>query len=335
MGTFVGRGGNGFKRWVRENSLPLLAACAVNGLLLLAAAGIVVVRVLRTPEPEFAAVVDVEVPPEPWEQELEEGAVDAGAAAAQSELERVRVDLPLPEGPVLPAYAPGAPSETASADLLSGLAQGFLDQAGFAGLSSASTAGGAASFFGVEDTGDRIVLIVNTSASVLRRARARGVSIERIQSEVVSVVEGLDPRCEFGLVHFSQGVRLFAPRLAPATPANRKVFSDWVSASLRGNPPVREGAPSTGHEAALEEALALEPDVIFLVTDGQLERRVGSPGAWTYPVIPTDEFLRSVRRMKGGGRAVRLHIIGFELGVREREAMGRLARDFGGQVREF
>jgi hypothetical protein len=105
---------------------------------------------------------------------------------------------------------------------------------------------------------------------------------------------------------------------------------------LQGNPPIGSEVRLTGHQAALEAAFALEPDVIFLVTDGQLDRREGSPGAWTYPVMDYREFeqwLRPARR--GLVRPTRLHVIGFELSDRDRSAMTRLAREFGGQVRSF
>src|SRR5690606_29200979 len=69
--------------------------------------------------------------------------------------------------------------------------------AGLAGAGLASLAGSvsgkasAAEFFGLRDSGERIVILVNTSASVVRKAQKRGVSIDQLHDQVVGLVEGL------------------------------------------------------------------------------------------------------------------------------------------------
>lgn len=332
----TGSWGAGLRRRFGEHAVPIVAAVVVNVLLLFGAGLFVVVRVLRMPEAEFAAAVQFEVPSDPWEQELETGDLEAGAASAESPIERLATELALPGGPVVPMVNDTA-RDAPSSDLLSGVAQGMLSDTGFGGmLAGARTAGSAASFFGIDDSGERIVIIVNTSASLMRKAARRGVTIERIHEEVLRLVDGLAPASLFGIVQFSQGVRLFAPDLAPASPANKETLRRWISAGLRGNPALPPEARLSGHEAAIEAALKLEPDVVFLVTDGQLDRRDGSPGAWTYPVVSYEEFSRTLRAVRARHPArPRLHVIGFELNERDTAGMRRLAREFGGQVRVF
>lgn len=316
--------------------MPLVCAVALNGALLLGAGFVVIARALRAPEPEFTSSVAVELPQEPWQPELE-WADGGGAAAAEASVERLALDNVVPDGPVLPAQTATVDGDAGSTDLLSGCAQGFLSEAGFGGmLAGAGTASSAASFFGIEDTGERIVIVVNTSASVLRKARRRGVTIERIQEEAAKLVDGLAGRSLFGLVQFSQGARVFAPHLAPATAANKAALRAWMAEELKGNPSLADGETVTGHEAALSAAFALEPDVVFLVTDGQLEKREGTPGAWTYPLIPPATFLRAVKAQRQRlARPVRIHVIAFELSERDAPGMGELAKSTGGQVRAF
>src|SRR5690606_34907524 len=134
---------------------------------------------------------------------------------------------------------------------------------------------------GIQDTGERIVIVVNTSVSVVNKAEARGVTIERIQEEMIALIDGLDATTLFGIVQFSQGVRSFEDFLAPATRTNKEAVRRWVPANLRGNPRARVDQEYFGHEAAFQAAFALNPDVIFLLTDGQLDRRQGVSGAYS------------------------------------------------------
>ena len=103
-----------------------------------------------------------------------------------------------------------------------------------------------------------------------------------------------------------------------------------------GNPPADEAAARLGHEAAFEAALALDPDVVFLVTDGVLDRREVKGGRVVYPEIPYAEFIATVRAARRGSRGrLQVHVIGFEMRESDAAGMRRLAEEFGGQVRAF
>lgn len=216
-------------------------------------------------------------------------------------------------------------------------AQHSLSESGL--MSLANSLGGresAAEFFGVKASGRRIVIVVNTSASVVRKAAARGVSIEQLQEEASRLVEGLDGGTLFGIVQFSQGTNLFSDFMAPALVKNKRQAGEWVRRELRGNPPVEEGS-LVGHEAAWAAALRLDPDLIFFVTDGSLNRRTAAAGGgYSYPKISFDAFFRfAERQAMEAGVMPRLHVVGFELGDAERQGLARLAKRFGGSLREL
>jgi hypothetical protein len=188
----------------------------------------------------------------------------------------------------------------------------------------------------VEAEGERIVVVVNTSVSVRNKAQRRGVPWARIQDEVTGVIDRLDGGTLFAIVQFSQAVRVYPETLAPATAANREAVRAWVREHLRGNPPVEAGAARFGHEAAFEAALGLDPDVIFLVTDGVLDRREVQGGRVVYPEISYNALASSIQETRGGSRRrLQVHVIGFEMKKGDAEGMRRLAGAFGGQVREF
>ena len=212
----------------------------------------------------------------------------------------------------------------------------LLEQSGLLGGSmQREGASSAAAFFGVQDSGRRIVIVVNTSASVLRKARSQGVSIDKIHDEVVSLIENLDSGTLFGIVQFSQGARRFAPYLAPAITRNKEAATQWTLEEMRGNPKV-EDESLLGHEGGLKLAVDMEPDLIFLVTDGVLNKRVKADESYKYPEIPYDVLIGSIdRNLRRLGARTRIHAIGFELRDKDRRGLERLTRRFGGTVREF
>ncbi len=216
-------------------------------------------------------------------------------------------------------------------------AQGALSDSGL--MSLASSLGGresAAEFFGVKDSGRRIVIVVNTSASVVRKAAARGVSIDQLQEEAGRLVEGLDSGTLFGIVQFSQGTKLFSEYLAPALVKNKRQATDWIGSELSGNPKIVDSS-LVGHEAAFAAAMQLQPDLVFFVTDGSLNRRTAKTGGgYSYPKISFDQLLGFVdRQVLETGSKPRLHVVGFELGALERDGLSRLAKRLGGSLREL
>lgn len=315
----------------------LLLACGVQAAILLIAVYIVVVRPALRSEPEFKGKATVYLP----QRELEHRVAVAEfeqAVARPLPLERLTSSALAPPGlPALPVLQRTDLAALEHSDFLSRDAQALLAQSGFAGAANGfKAAASAAAFFGVQDRGERLVIVVNTSVSVRNKAQRRGVSWDRIQEEVVGVIDRLEGGTVFGLVQFSQGVRMFTEFPVPATASNREAARIWVRENLRGNPPVAPGQEWYGHEAAFEAAFRLDPDVIFLVTDGVLDRREEKRGRVSYPTITYGALASSVRSFAGqAARATRIHVVGFEMRPEEAENMRRLARDYRGQVREF
>jgi len=212
----------------------------------------------------------------------------------------------------------------------------MLEQSGLlAGSLQGRGPSSAAAFFGVQDSGKRIVIVVNTSASVVRKARNQGVSIDKIHEEVVELIENLDSGTLFGIVQFSQGARSFASYLAPAITRNKEAATQWTFKEMRGNPKVSDES-LLGHEGGLKLAVEMEPDLIFLVTDGVLNKRVKVDGSFKYPEISYEVLIGSLdRNLRRLGVRTRIHAIGFELRDKDRRGLERLTRRFGGTVREF
>lgn len=314
---------------------PLALALAVQAGLLLLTMFIAIVIPASRDEPEFTAAPAVFLPQRELEHRV--ALAEFQQVAGQPPLmNRLTSAALMPEGlPPLPSVDQSDFNPLDAASMAPPDAQALLGTAALLGAAGQGQES-AASFFGIEDSGERIVILVNTSVSVVKKAARRGVTIERIQEEMIRLIDGLDASTLFGIVQFSQGVRLFEDFLAPATQANKEAVRAWVPANLRGNPRASDGQRYYGHEAAFEVALRLDPDVIFLLTDGQLDRREGVSGDYRYPEIPysvLEQSLRGFARRNGGN--VRIHAIGFEMKPSDAEGMRRLVRGFGGEAREF
>ena len=321
-------------RWQRGTIFYALMAQAV---ILLVSGFVVVVAPRLRSDPEFTAGRTVYLPQRELEHRVALSEFQQSAAQPLQLEKLVTSALLPPDLPALPTVPRTDFSPMDDAATLSRDAQALLGQSGFAGaVGGLKSAKSTAAFFGIEDSGERIVIVVNTSVSVRNKAQRRGVSWEHIQNEVRTLIDGLDAGTQFAIVQFSQAVRVFPDYLAPATTANRLAAREWVGRFLKGNPPVADDQVWFGHETAFEAALRLEPDVVFLVTDGVLDRREVRNGRVAYPEVSYATFAESLRGFRrGSARDPRVHVIGFEMKGAGAEAMRKLAQSHGGRVREF
>ncbi len=315
----------------------LFYAVLAQAILLALTVFVVVMRPFDATEPSFKAQKSIYLP----QRELEHAVALSEfqqSVGLPKMVERLTVDSLQSSGlPPLPELSDSEYDPFESTDFLSSDASALLSDSGLMqGLGNLSTATSTASFFGLEDNAQKVVIIVNTSASVMRKASRRGVSIQKIQDEVIEMIKGLESGTLFGIVQFSQGVRVFSEFLVPAISRNKASVSSWVRENLKGNPPVNFASIYFGHEAAFESAFQLEPDVIFLVTDGVLNRRTVSNGKTSYPVISYQKLSRSIDRLsRDVVKRPRVHVVGFEMTASDSENMQKFTRKLGGQLREF
>ena len=118
---------------------------------------------------------------------------------------------------------------------------------------------GAASFFGAKSKGKNFVFVVDNSNSM---GRGR---LETALFELMKSVEQMDNKQRFYVIFFSDtAYGLFHPRrtygMIPATYENKRKLREWL-------PTVQRCLKTKGQEA-VEKALKLNPDVIYILGDG-------------------------------------------------------------------
>lgn len=151
-----------------------------------------------------------------------------------------------------------------------------------------------AEFFGMQAGGRRFVFVVDSSRSM------RGRRWTAACQELLESVGRLHAQQEFYVIFFDAGAHpMFSPRkpepeLLPATEENLKRLRRWLPSIDFG----RDTAPAR----AMELAIRLEPDAIFLLSDGEF-------------TDATPQLLRTLNRVRqrDGTVAVRvpIHTIGF------------------------
>ncbi len=147
----------------------------------------------------------------------------------------------------------------------------------------------------------------NVVADKLAERRKR---VEEAKREVASAIKGMADGATFDILYFESYPHLWKPEMLVVSDATRDEAADFLD-------DLEEGG-GTGMMAALEQAFALEPQILILVSDG--EPTDASP----------DTILDKVRELNADG-AVTIHtvVVGDDL---DTSFMKRLAEQNGGQT---
>ena len=173
-----------------------------------------------------------------------------------------------------------------------------------------------ASFVGLSTSNARrIVYVIDASGSMMR---ALPVVLQELQRSL----ERLSPAQSFGLVFFQRNEALVAPPQGRLSPANRDVIRDrmeWISENV-----IPEGRSNP--LAALQAALDMKPDVIFLLSEN-------ITGAGEFEIDQSDllAFLNDAnpRERSSGRRRLQINCIQF-LDPDPLDTLKRIADEHGG-----
>jgi hypothetical protein len=153
-----------------------------------------------------------------------------------------------------------------------------------------------------EGSEQRIVYVVDRSGSMTD-------SLDFVKYELKRSLQELQETSQFHIIFYSSGppVEMPARRLMPATERNLGAAMEFIDTviAVGGTDPMQ----------ALERAFAVQPDVIYLLTDGEFDKAV----------------IDAVKRLNAGGK-VRVSTIGFLYPVGG-EVLKAIAAQNGGQYR--
>ncbi|WP_269527107.1 hypothetical protein [Coraliomargarita parva] len=310
---------------------PFALAILIQVGLLFSAVFVVVLVPELKEDPEFVARKKIYLP----QKELEHKVALAefqNAASSPLMMERIQTAALLPDTmPSLPDLPRSEfnPIERNPAALQS---DALLGQSGVLGaLQGLKTDSSSASLFGIEDSGQRILILFDNSATVWNKAAAVGVSTDVFVRELSGLIDGLNANTLFGIVPFARKVGTFRDYLIAAGARNKQNAKQWVAGNVRSSRKSTElPFQVDGIEGALTVAFQMEPDVIFIVADGDFQRNASA--AVRGGDVPWEDVERTLRHLtREYGIEPRIHFVGFQVEPEAAEAIGKITRRYKGQ----
>ena len=294
------------------------------------------------PEARFEMKREVKIPPKPPEHKMNVAKHEAMAPKPtfNDRLVSTRpIDFALPEMPQidLNQMLPLDPSELIS-DQVSGLVGSAALGSGLGqGMRGGGGTGEGMNFFGVKAQGDRILLLFDVSASVVNKADAAGIPLERIQKETIQLIEGLPISSQFSLIQFTGNYMAFTDELIAATPANKKLAVTWVEEEWETSGSMSSASKGvvqnlTGVVGIIEKSITMRPDVIFLISDASFQWRPTGG----FANIPYDDIEDAVDSIEEELLAeVPIHFLAFEPKDDDAKGWSRIVRKTGGEFKEL
>ena len=314
---------------------PLALALLIQAGLLFVAVFVVVLVPEFKSDPEFVAKKKIYLP----QKELEHKVAVAefqNAASSPMQMERISTAALLPDSlPSLPQLPKSEfnPIERSPALLQS---DALLGQSGVLGaLQGLKTESSSASLFGIEDTGQRILILFDNSSTVWNKASAAGVSTDAFVRELSKLVDGLNANTLFGLLPFAQQVGTFRDYMIAAGARNKQEAKRWIMENVRSSRKTTQLAfEVNGIQGALTVAFQMETEVIFIVSDGDFQR--GETAKTRGGNVPWEDVERTLRELtREYGIEPRIHFIGFKVEPEAAEAIEKITRRYKGKFSDF
>jgi hypothetical protein len=288
----------------------------------------------------------VKIPPQEREQRMAraefEEAAPAPAFSAPTMSTRI-MDKglpPLPKLPLdqsLPLNANAVITDGIKSLTGTGSGGGGMGGSGFGGGGGGAGGISGLGFFGIADKGSSVVLMLDVSGSMFLRLGES--AFDAVRQQAISLIDGLGINTRFGIVIWSGGAGKWQTELVPATDQNKTAAKEFLAAvdgrAYQRLPTLckdvlREGEGGTRHDLALRQAFTLQPEVIYLLSDGNALKG--------QTPIPNEELWSLTKDLqKGLVQEARLHTIYFVTGKTkpgERDLIQKLAQRNGGRFKE-
>jgi hypothetical protein len=321
----------------KKIAVSVIVGSVVVHLILAIAAGIWIVARIWPPAPtKFVMKKDIRLPAQEREHRMNMAEFDAltPKPSFTDKIASLRpTNFALPDLPRVPMdqMLPLDPSALINDQVSSLVGAAGAGGGGDGGGSGLGGLGTGFSFMGVKSTGKRILLLFDVSQSVATKAAASGMPLSRIRDETATLLGKLPVTARFGLVQFTQNYKPFKTELVPASDPNRNaalqwLTDEWVETGMMGASGKVTSNPR-GLVAVLELAAKMQPDVIFLISDGSFQHRPA--GALT--TIPWDDVKKVAKLITGA----KMHFVGFQMRDDDRREMKTIVGRSGGRLREL
>ncbi len=295
--------------------LSLGQAVLVIALILLLSGFVTVLVTSFREEPAFTAAKTIYLPQRELEHQMAVAEFQ-NAAATPTTIPALTTESLMATMPALP-QVPNVDFKPVENEAMVSESDALFGESGLMGaLGALSSQASSISFLGITEEASRFVIIVDTSASVVNSVNASGASMGQIRDEAIKLIESLNANTLFGFIQHSRNYDPFQEQLIPATMANKQKAIDWLKSDFRtdgSGSGWRSGPAVNGDQngilTILNFAFTMQPDVIFLISDGGYFATKVSGGQRPVPLGDVTSLISS--RQKDMTEDVRIHAIHF------------------------
>ncbi len=328
----------------KKRRLRMLVSILIGVVLLHVGAGVVagifiVAKYIFPPPANFVVKKDIRLPAKKREHKMNMASLDAMAPkpTLSDKMQSTRpTAFSLPDVPDMPLdqMLPLDPSQLVAdqmASISNTEALGMTSGAAAAG--SGGFGGKGLSFLGVDSTGQRILLMIDISGTVVNKATKAGIPPEKLREELIALINKLPITSRFSIIQFAGNYKPFAKELVPASQPNKTLAADWIQNEwVTGGIQVskKSVASRSGFLGVLEDAGDMNPDAVFIITDGSYTSKDHPKG------IPWDELRKAAEQVKDiDGKRAKINVIAFEADEEDLKELRRISKGSGGNIREL
>lgn len=313
----------------------MVLAIFVQIAVLLLTVWVVVLVPREEEEPEFIAKKTIYLPQQALQHQAAMSEFQQ-AASAPLAMDVLTTAALLPESmPAMPTLPSQAFSDFDAMEPMANANSLLMDSGLLGQLQGLSAAASRISFLGIEDEASRVVIAFDVSASVVNNMNKAGLSLDQVKKEATKLIEGFNANTLFAVVQFVRAYEQQASFLIPATIPNKAAALTWLDKKFGQTRSMRSwirGAPD-GIQSVMKACFALQPDVVFVLSDGSFQSTSPSGGSRT---VPWQELEHDIQQLqKELPRNARLHFISFGAKAKDEEGMRACARLYGGGYRAF
>jgi hypothetical protein len=299
----------------KSRLLSLSQAVFVIGFILLSARFVTVLVTIMREEPAFIAPKTIYLPQRELEHQMAVSEFQ-NAAATPATIPALTTESLLATMPALPQI-PNVDFKPVENEAMVSESDALFGQSGLMGaLGQLSSQASSISFLGINEEAARFIIILDTSSSVIESVKAAGSSMEEIRDEAKRLITQLNANTLFGFIQHSRNYDPFQDNLLPATMDNKELAINWLDTKFRTSGSGRgwrSGPPVAGDQngilTILNFAFQMQPDVIFLISDGGYFANKQSGGQRAVPLGDVNRVIRDLQKQMSSD--VRIHAIHF------------------------
>ena len=272
-GRFRAKLENGSRTRRKSRLFSLTQAILAIALLLLCARFVTVLVTSFREEPVFTAPKTIYLPQRELEHQMAVTEFQ-NAAATPATIPALTTESLLANMPALPQI-PNVDFTPVENEAMVSESDALFGESGLMGaLGALSSQASSVSFLGITEEAARFVIIVDCSSTVFGAMERAGSSMDKVKEETYGLINNLNANTKLGLIIHRRKFLPLKEDLITATVKNKALAIEWIKKKWpkkKEHTIVGAFSDKDGNQGilpVLDAAFSMQPDVIFIISDG-------------------------------------------------------------------